>query len=40
MATFFDANSDGGYQFTFINHSNRSMRYDLRNYDWFNRLFN
>jgi hypothetical protein len=29
MATFFDANSDGGYQFTFINHSNRPIRYDL-----------
>ena len=40
MATFFEGNSDAGYQFTFINHSNRSMRYDLRNYDWFNRSSN
>ena len=40
MATFFEANSDSGYQFTFINHSNKPTRYDLRNYDWFNRSYN
>jgi len=40
MATFFEANSDSGYQFTFINYSNKPTRYDLRNYDWFNRSYN
>jgi hypothetical protein len=40
MATFFDGNSDGGYLFTFINHSNRPIRHDLHNYDWFNRSSN